>query len=500
MSVLDSIIFEREKYGTVMSETECVNLLNSVAWRHRHERWGLSGKTFGNRAQRYDGVECSVDVLQQRPEHPRHDWEGVMVDVLRSAGAGSTPTWNVHGENTQTNRPWTAPIEHREPSGRVVLTTTLGASLFSLVDLYQHERARAEETLTRLRDELGARFVRVMWRKGTGAPGDYWNNDGYYSLVRSNLQQLPVTLMQEAMHFVGSYGLRIAHCIFADNLGASMREQEAFVDGWLQAESAHRDVTEYVEVFNEPAPYGGGHGGDLETLHRHARRLRAGLGPHVLLALGTPGTVHRGGDIEAEVADMYGNCPEANLITVHPSRDTNNPQLMPELSHFAPGKRANGEPIGPDSSVDETKDAQALARNFQETNRAGYEWYVFHAGQLIRPRGQNVWQLAEWADIAAAMKAAAEGQDIPLPRPGGGGGDAVNPYPDEHTWWPQFEAQVVALYQKAFDEGKRGAPELDSAAFRWFARASYDIAAGLTKEASAEKHLTGLAAALGVSR
>ena len=72
------------------------------------------------------------------------------------------------------------------------------------------------------------------------------------------------------------------------------------------------------------------------------------------------------------------------------------------------------------------------------------------------------------------------------------------PYPDENSYWRDYELKVVALYQRAFDEGKRGSPDLDSAAFRWFARPGYDIGAGMTKEAAAVGHLASLAKALGL--
>jgi hypothetical protein len=448
--ILDTLRRERQKYGTVMSEVECVNLLNTACWHHRDERWMLSGKTFGNRAQRYDGVECSVDVITQRPEHPRYEWDGIMVDVLRAAGADSEPVWNLLGENTQTNRPRVAPIEPREPGERVILSTKLGATCFSLVDLYQHQRARCDETLARLRVELGARFLRVFWRKGTGSPGDYWNNDDYYSLVRTDLNQLPVSLMREVMHYVAEQGLTIAHCIFADSLGMSLSDQDRFRDGFIDAVTSVPRATEYIEVFNEPYTRGGGHGGEMGELQHHARALRRALGPSVLISLGTPQSVHATGDIETEVRDMYGACPEANLITVHFSRETNNPQLAPELSHFAPRRRSNGEPIGPGSSVAQTTDADALVENFRETNRRGYEWYVYHDHYLIRPRGSNIWERPEWPAIAAGLKTVAGGgAPTPKPKPLPG---APMPLPDRGRVM-RFLEWLHAYYKS--DEGLR---------------------------------------------
>jgi hypothetical protein len=68
----------------------------------------------------------------------------------------------------------------------------------------------------------------------------------------------------------------------------------------------------------------------------------------------------------------------------------------------------------------------------------------------------------------------------------------TQPYPDENTWWAQFEEEQAALYEQA---GNR----LDWAAFRWSSRTAYDIGTGVDKEVSKAKHMAELRAALGSS-
>ena len=69
----------------------------------------------------------------------------------------------------------------------------------------------------------------------------------------------------------------------------------------------------------------------------------------------------------------------------------------------------------------------------------------------------------------------------------------VQPYPDENVFWTAYERQVALVYFEA------GLPFPDnSAAFRWFTRAAYDIRDGMTKEAAAAKHLAALRAAVGL--
>lgn len=68
----------------------------------------------------------------------------------------------------------------------------------------------------------------------------------------------------------------------------------------------------------------------------------------------------------------------------------------------------------------------------------------------------------------------------------------MSAYPDEQTFWPDFEAQVAAIYAEA------GQPFPDAAAFRWFTRTAYDLAGPLTPAVSREKHLNELRAALSI--
>lgn len=67
----------------------------------------------------------------------------------------------------------------------------------------------------------------------------------------------------------------------------------------------------------------------------------------------------------------------------------------------------------------------------------------------------------------------------------------AQPYPDEPTWWHQFEQEEAACYAQA-------GQALDWEAFRWSARTAYDIAAGLEKEAAKAKHFAEMRAELGL--
>ena len=71
----------------------------------------------------------------------------------------------------------------------------------------------------------------------------------------------------------------------------------------------------------------------------------------------------------------------------------------------------------------------------------------------------------------------------------------IQPYPDENTWWKQFENDVKQLYAA---KGRIYPDPNDQASLRWHGRTAYDIGAGMEKEKSKEKHLKELKQALGL--
>jgi hypothetical protein len=110
-AVVQSLQQERQKYGATMNDDECVELINAVAWKHRADGWGLSGKTFGKHGVRHDGEQVAHDVLHHRPTNK-------IWDVLGAAGAQSTPPRSAGdlgpgGPPPGSNRPWVAPVAPR---------------------------------------------------------------------------------------------------------------------------------------------------------------------------------------------------------------------------------------------------------------------------------------------------------------------------------------------------------------------------------------------------
>jgi hypothetical protein len=107
-AVVRSLADERAKYGATLNDDECAELVNAVAWKHRADGWGLSGKNFGTHGTLHDGTQVAHDILHHRPTN--RIW-----DVLTGAGAHSTPirSFGPGGPPPGSNRPWVAPIAPR---------------------------------------------------------------------------------------------------------------------------------------------------------------------------------------------------------------------------------------------------------------------------------------------------------------------------------------------------------------------------------------------------
>lgn len=88
-SLLGDVAAERSKYGPSMSPDQVASLLNTVAWNHRAEGWGLLRKGAGNSCP-IAGTFVSCDILIHRPSM-------LHFDVLTDAENTARPQWNVVG-------------------------------------------------------------------------------------------------------------------------------------------------------------------------------------------------------------------------------------------------------------------------------------------------------------------------------------------------------------------------------------------------------------------
>ena len=114
MSVYDTVVRVRSRYGPTPTVEECCAIVNETAWWHRDEGLGVSGKSSGtNGPQPRTGTRIALDVVQDGKT--LEAW-----DVLIAAGGAppeysaskpsATPCWSYLGSITDASRPWVAPV------------------------------------------------------------------------------------------------------------------------------------------------------------------------------------------------------------------------------------------------------------------------------------------------------------------------------------------------------------------------------------------------------
>lgn len=91
-NLLESVKEERAKYPARITDDQAGAIVNAVAWRHRHDGWGVARKAMGAHAlQPRTGVWISRDILIHEPSQR-------MYDVLSSVSDGQAiPAWNYAG-------------------------------------------------------------------------------------------------------------------------------------------------------------------------------------------------------------------------------------------------------------------------------------------------------------------------------------------------------------------------------------------------------------------
>jgi hypothetical protein len=396
--------------------------------------------------------------------------------------------------------------ESAPPPVQTPAQTRLGASCFWLVGGYEKFPVQLAENLRWYREVMGADFVRGFVVLG----GDLFSGHDPWSIVGTHWRQRGfVGLLQEVAGYVfREHQLKVAWTLVGGRAQVDGPvAQTELVDAVAEALTPVLNMVEYFEIWNEYKV----NRGERHEMSAMARQLRAKLPAGFPIALSSPNSVMGGNasyaDVDKEIYSMYGGDSGANLITIHPTRP--DPIWNAETVHAVVSANsfnlAIGEPRGPGASAGGDVDNPAiLAGDYQSAIRAQAKGYVFHSKSGVwgghcdpafpaQNTVANVWEHRNAAQIAAALKQLRQTGTTPtIPV-----GDPMHPYPDEPTWWgPEFEAKVAALYKQAGQD----LPADVFAAGRWFARTGWDIAAGLTKEASAAKHLAGLAKQLGVER
>jgi hypothetical protein len=457
----------------------------AVAALHKVDpRWGFLRKHQGQTQWNGHSVDGAL-YLSDTPGQSTH------VDFIANAESSQARiAWTPDSPRYSVGD-WYAP-EGAGPAAPATHQTLLGCSFFWLLAGRRKYPAQVAANLTWVKESLGADFIRAFGVLGgdffSGADpwGDLktdWRSAGYASEVRDVTTWVHDT-----------FGLKVAWTLVGGRAQVPAEaDQLALVTKFAEALAPIRQKVAYVEMWNEYRV----NNAERHELRNMARRFRTLL-PDMLVALSSPDFVMGGHASAAEVREelfgMYGGDSGASLITVHPTRPEpiwNAETLKPYLP--APLPVVIGEPRGPGASAGGDLDSPALlASDYSSAIRANAFGHVFHPMAGIwgghcdpafptQNAVKDIFNHRNAAGIAAALKALrATGKTPTIPV-----GDAMQPYPDENTFWRDFEAEVTRRYQEV---GR--IPDYQAA--RRHARCAYDIAVGLAPAAASKKHLEEL--------
>ena len=421
-----------------------------------------------------------------------------LVDVIVGhEGPNASIGWLDITVNPDTGAPFADGYWLLPPAVPAVHATRLGCSLFWGLAGYQKYRPQLDANLHWIKGSLGADCVRVFGVLG----GDLFGGvDPWLDLATNWRSNTYRDLVRDFTNYVyDTHGLKTQWTLVGGRAQVpDILSQQVFINTFSDAIGNITQKVEYVEVWNEYLV----NNAVRSELRQMGRQVRQRLGDAVPVALSSPSSIMGGAasgtEVREEINALYGG-DVATLMTIHPTRPEPiwNAETLQTLTLGLP--IAVGEPRGPGASAGGDVDNPAIiAADYQSAVIGGAVLYVFHpkggiwGGHCNGFPGENstvnIFEHHNAEQIAAALKAIRRTGTTPTVP----GGQTMNPYPSEPTWWADFEAKVAEKY------AAHGQPVPAQAfeAGRWFARTSYDICAGVTKEESMRKHLEELEEAL----
>lgn len=457
----------------------------AVSLHTRDPRWGHLRKNPGQ--INYNGH--AVDAVLYLDDVPG---QSQAIDIIVKAEvSGAYPEWQPDIPR-YSQGDWLRPTV--VPS--VVHTTALGASLFWAMAGFSKYRRQLSMNLAWLRMTLGADFIRAFGVLG----GDLFSGHDPWEDLATNWRVSDfVAHVRDVTNFVyDEHGLKVAWTLVGGRSQVEMdMDQTMLVERFAEALAPIIGKVQYVEMWNEYLV----NRGVRHELRGMARRIKTKMPAGFPIALSSPNSIMGGHapyqQVYDEVYAMYGGDSGATLMTLHPTRPEPlwNAGTTPSLGLPI----VIGEPRGPGASAGGDIDSPVLiAADYKSAINSEAAGYVYHTkagvwGGHCNPYWPaenivgNIYEHRNSEQIAAALKQLREtGATIP------GGGTGMNPYPSEPEYWlTEFKDKITKTYEEA------GQP-LDDDYPVWFARTAYEIGTGLTKEASAEKHLKELREALGL--
>jgi hypothetical protein len=279
----------------------------------------------------------------------------------------------------------------------------LGATLFWSVWAYQNDRPRLIQHFQLLRDH-GFEFVRVLgavagpsWRDRAADP----RMEGYDAAIAG------------VTDLAFEHGLRVGWTVFGDTVATpSPAARQALIDRFLTLSKGREHKIVFIEVANEG--WQNGFADRLDELQALGRWLNDRT--DIPVTLTTPPLPLQCGKA---LASIYGP-GAADFLTLHFNRALDAadgrwgpvrqplkwPNVFASCRAGLPDVAANGEPVGPQSSVASEGDPVYILAGAAVSFAAGLPIYVWHTGPGVRGGGTS--------DLA--LKRAANLGDLPRVR------------------------------------------------------------------------------------
>ena len=248
------------------------------------------------------------------------------------------------------------------------------------------------------------------------------------------------------------------------------------------------------------------------------RDMRSKLPGGFRLSLSSPDAAHGGSggnptneQVLASFHELYGGDDHAgaNEITIHTMRDGGKWSDPYSFNYALAGMpKINNEPPGPGSSAGGMyADASTVYTDMSKTIGAGWTMYVGHSEWCVwnghLPEGYHngwrevryVWELPNMPQCAAVMLSLGAGVDPGEPPPT----TPTEPTDPDMPLPPYDEMWITDVVRPAVVERYEAAGHpLDDLYPVWITRTQHDYYAGMTKDASLDKHMKELDAALGL--
>lgn len=235
-------------------------------------------------------------------------------------------------------------------------------------------------------------------------------------------------------------------------------------------------------------------GGVSHNCRNMARAFRSRVGPNFPITLSSLDSVMGGNAdisvVRAEYAKLYGGDSGANCVTIHNTRPEPiwNPRSLRERLNLTediwdseargPGASAGGDVSNPEVFKTDLNNAKAgKAKGIVFHSRPGVWLGKCNSNWPGENVPANLYDIPGITEIAKVYNAGGVIQP-PVEK-------EMNPYPDENTYWKDFEKKVSDLYKA---KGKTVSPEAMQVG-RHFARTAYDLAVKMSPAESAAKHL-----------